>query len=172
VLRKIQRKLSKIFTLMAMIVLITMGVPMVADTNQFFDSRVSVFKMNDGSDLRDMSSHIKRMRGLPGQIKMNDVTAFGSVGERPGPSIYIAHFTVLFMFNMVATTGVWTVLAGMYSSKALRAFEYYPAGTTTGNPKFSGNCYMANAPIEGQAGEYVTLECEFWVDNGVTVGTA
>ncbi len=171
-MRKFLKKIERLLTKLAFSTLMVMGILEVADTNQFFDSRVSVFKLNDGSTLQDMSSHLKELRGLPGQIKMNDVTAFGSVGERPGPSIYIAHFTAVYMFNMVATTGVWTVISGMYSSKSLRAFEYYPAGSTTGNPKFSGSCYLANAPIVSRVGEIVTVEVEFQVDNGVTVGTA
>lgn len=171
-MRKFLKIISRLLTKMAMSSMMVMGILQVADPNQFFDSRVSVFKLNDGSTLQDMSSHLKELRGLPGQIKMNDVTAFGSVGERPGPSIYIAHFTAVYMFNMVTTTGVWTVVAGMYSSKSSRAFEYYPAGTTVGNPKFSGNCFLANAPIVSRVGEIVTLEIEFHVDNGVTVGTA
>ena len=83
---------------------------MVADQNVFFDAKVSIFKLTDASVLRDMSAYVKKVAGLPGQFKVNDVTTFGSVGERPGPSIFVVHFTVDFLFNMVTDVGVHTVL--------------------------------------------------------------
>ncbi len=147
-------------------------VPLVADQNTYFDSEKSIFKLNDGSQLRDLSAYVKELRGLPGQFKVNDITTFGSVGERPGPSIYVNHFTVEFLFNMVTSVGVHTVLAALHSSKALRAFEYYPAGTTAGNAKFSGSAYMPVYEIISRVGDQVMVHAEFHVDNGVTIGTA
>jgi hypothetical protein len=153
--------------------LAVLGLPLVADQTNYFDSEKSVFKVNDGSSLRDLSPYVKELRGLPGQFKVNDITTFGSVGERPGPSIYVNHFTVEFLFNMVTSVGVHTVLATMHSAKALRAFEFYPAGSgTTGNAKFSGSAYCPVYEIVSRVGDYVQVHAEFHVDNGVTIGTA
>ena len=145
---------------------------MVADQDTFFDAKVTVFKINDGSQLRDLSAYIKESRGLPGQFKMNDITTYGSVGERPGPSIFVVHFSVEFVFNMVTSVGVHSVLSAIHSGKALRAFEYYPAGTTTGNPKFSGSVYLPVYEITSRVGDYVTAHAEFHADNGIDQGTA
>mgnify|MGYP001611727731 FL=1 len=68
---------------------------MVADQDVFFDPKVSVFKLNDGTSLRDLSAYIKSCKGLPGQFKVHDITTYGSVGERPGPSIFVVHFTLV-----------------------------------------------------------------------------
>lgn len=145
---------------------------MVADQNVFFDAKVSVFTLSDGSSERDLSAYIKELRGLPGQFKVNDVTAFGSEGERPGPSIFVVHFSVEFLFNMITTTGVWTVLNGMWSAKALRAFTWKPAGSTTGNAKITGSAYLPVLEITSRVGDFVSVHAEFHADNGVTIGTA
>ena len=151
--------------------LAVIGLPLVADQTNYFDAEKSVFKLNDGSSLQVLSPYVKELRGLPGQFKVNDITTFGSVGERPGPSIYVNHFTVEFLFNMVTTTGVHTVLAAMHSAKALRAFVFSPAGVTVGNAKFTGSAYMPVYEIVSRVGDYVQVHAEFHVDNGVTIGT-
>lgn len=145
---------------------------MAADQDRHFDGKVAVFKLNDGSQLQDISAHIISHRGLPGQFKMNDSTTWGSVGERPAPSIYVVHFTIEFLFNMITSTGSMTVLKGVFSNKALRAFEFYPAGTTAGNEKYSGSAYLPILEVVSQVGQFTQIHTEFHADNGVTLGTA
>ena len=149
-----------------------LGIPLVADQDTYFDAEVSVLKVNDGSSLQILSPYVKELRGLPGQYKMNDITTWGSVGERPWPSILVVHFSVEFLFNMVTSVGVHTVLNAMWVAKALRAFEYYPAGTTTGNSKISGNVYLPVYEITSRVGDYIAVHAEFHADNGVTSSTA
>jgi len=144
----------------------------MADTDRYFDAKVSILKVNDGSQLRDISPYLLEVRGLPGQFKVNDSTTFGSVGERPAPSIFVVHFTAEMLFNMITDVGTWTALNTMFSGKALRAFEYYPAGTTSGNAKIYGNAYLPIFEISGRVGDIVMMHSEFHADNGVTIGTA
>lgn len=145
---------------------------MVADQDTYFDAEVSVFKLNDGSQLRALTPYVKELRGLPGQFKVNDITTYGSVGERPGPSIFVVHFTVEFLFNMVTDVGTHTVLSGMFSNKALRAFEWYPAGETVGNAKLYGSVYLPIYEIASRVGDYIATHAEFHADNGITIGVA
>ncbi len=141
---------------------------MVDTTSRSFDSKVSVFKLNDGSTLQDISDSIKEVKGLPGQVKMNDVTAFGSVGERPAPSIQINHFAVEGMYNRITTTGAWPIISAMWAAKASRAFEYWPGGTGE-VAKSSGTAYLAVLEQVSRVGDWVTFHAEFHCDNGVTV---
>jgi len=145
---------------------------MAADQDRYFDARVSLFKVNDGSQLRDISPYVVELKGLPGQYKVNDGTTFGSVGERPAPSIFVVHFTVELLFNMITSVGTWTALNTMFSAKALRAFEYYPAGSTVGNAKMSGSAYLPIFELGGKAGDIVLMHAEFHTDDGITIGTA
>jgi len=145
---------------------------MVADQDTYFDTEVSVLKLNDGTQLQTLSAYVKELRGLPGQFKMNDITTFGSVGERPGPSIFVVHFSIEFLFNMITDVGTHTVLNAMWVNKALRAFEYYPGGATAGNSKISGNVYLPIYEITSRVGDYIATHAEFHADNGVTSGVA
>lgn len=145
---------------------------MTAEQDVYFDAEVSVFKLHDGTALRDISAYVNELRGLPGQTKMNDITTWGSVGERPGPSIKVVHFTMELLFNMVASVGVHTVLEAMWDDKALRAFEWYPAGETADNAKISGNAYLPIYEITSRVGNFIAVHAEFHADNGVTIGVA
>lgn len=142
---------------------------MVAEQDRYFDARVSILKVHDGTALRDLSPYLIELKGLPGQYKVNDSTTYGSLGERPAPSIFVVHFTAEFLFNMITTLGVNTVLATMFATKALRAFEYYPAGEATGNAKWSGSAYLPVYESAGKAGDYVQMHAEFHADNGITI---
>ena len=49
----------------------------------FFDSKVSKFRIDDtGSVLRDLSSYLTEVRGLPGTRGLNEVTALGDSGAK------------------------------------------------------------------------------------------
>jgi hypothetical protein len=167
-IHRLLKRVRKALRLMSLTMLIVLGIPMmVADQNVFFDSRVSIFTLATV----DLSIYVKELRGLPGQVKMNDVTTFGSLGERPGPSIFVNHFTVEFLFNMVTSTGVWTTLNGIYTNKTLSAFVFEPAGAgSAGNAKITGSAYLAVCEITSRVGDYVTVHTEFHCDNGVTIG--
>jgi hypothetical protein len=145
---------------------------MVANQSVFIDAKESRFYLNDAGSSRELTAYVKKLTGLPGQFKVNDVTTFGAVGERPGPSIFVVHFTVDFLFNMVTDVGVHTVLSTMHSLKALRAFIWYPAGSDVGNAKISGSAYLPIYEITSEVGNYITAHGEFHADNGITQGTA
>ena len=145
---------------------------MVASQDTYFDTELSVLLIKDATTFQNLSPYVKELRGLPGQFKVNDLTTFGSKGERPGPSIFIVHFSVEFLFNMVTSVGVHTVLNAIWAGKLLRAFEYYPAGQTAGNAKIYGNAYLPIYEITSRVGDYVTAHAEFHADNGVTSGEA
>lgn len=140
--------------------------------NVFIDAKESMFYLNDAGQSRNLTPYVKKVTGLPGQFKVNDVTTFGSVGERPGPSIFVVHFAVDFLFNMVTDVGVHTVLSTMHSLKALRAFIWYPAGSDVGNAKISGSAYLPVYEITSDVGNYITAHAEFQADNGITQGSA
>jgi len=143
---------------------------MVAEQDVYFDAEVSLFKMHDGTSLRDLSASVKELRGIPGQMKVNDKTTFGSVGERPALSIMVAHFSIEFLFNMITDIGVHPLIATMWATKVARLYEYYPAGEVAGNAKFTGNAYCPIYEITSRVGDIVAVHAEFISDNGITVG--
>jgi hypothetical protein len=138
----------------------------------YFDSRVSVFLLaNTASTNTDISANITNCE-FPDSWKNNVITTYGSVGERYGPSINDTKFTLEMVWNQLTTTGTDVVVQPMHYAKSLKAFAYYPAGTTAGNLKISGNCYCPTYRFMGRVGNYVAIRAEFEVDNGTTFGAA
>ncbi len=145
---------------------------MVADVTSIkFDAKSSIFKLNDGSQLRDISPYIANIV-FSNRFKKFETNTYGSLGVRPNLSLDETTFTIDMVFNQVTTVGTHTVVGAMYAAKATRAFEYYPAGVDAGNLKLSGNCKCTTYPLEGQVEDAVRIKAEFSVDNGVTFGTA
>jgi hypothetical protein len=144
---------------------------MVADQSLVFDSGISIFKVNDGSQLRDLSPYVKELK-LSNSFKTNDAGAWGAVGDRPVASVKAKRITADFNFNMVTDVGVETVLGAMHDAKALRAWEFYPAGTAVGNTKYSGNALLPIYEITSRYKTEMTVHAEFEIDNGGTRGTA
>jgi hypothetical protein len=145
---------------------------MAAQQDRQFDAEVSIFKLHDGSSLRDLSPYITNFDGLPGEVKMNDSTTYGSTGERPTPSIYTARIVMDLLYNHVTSVGVHTVLALLHANKTLAAFEYYPVGEGTDDAKITGNAYLAIYRITGRVGSFITVHAELPVNNKVTIGVA
>ncbi len=140
-------------------------------TSVKFDARLSVFKLNDGSSLQDISASIANI-DFGNKFKDNEVTTYGKVGVVPSVSLDATEFDIDFVWNQLTTTGVQTVVGAMYAAKATRAFEYYPAGSTSGNLKLSGSCVCTDYPISGKVEDSVRIRAHFKVSNGVTFGSA
>ena len=144
---------------------------MTANVAQYIDSKDIVFKLNNGSSLIDISANITG-HSFPSEWKTSEITVYGSVGMQYAPSIDATTFTLDLLFNQATTSGTQTVVGAMHAAKAMRAFEFYPAGTATGNTKISGNCWCPKYEIVGKVGTAQLIKAEFKVDNGVTYGTA
>ena len=147
-------------------------------TSTSFDSRVSVFKINDGTTLRDISASITGAT-FPTTWKINDITTYGSVGFRGKPSIDDSKFTLDLIWNQVTNVGSQPVIGVMHyaqgpvgNSTNSRAFEYYPAGTTAGNLNITGNCWCPHYEINGRVGNAIAIRADFVAENGVNFGVA
>lgn len=140
-------------------------------TSLDFDAVNSILKINDGSQLRDLSPHISNIDFGP-RWGEKDLTTYGSSGKKPAESRDESIFTVDFIWNQYTDTGVEEVVGAMWYAKATRAFEYYPAGTTSGNTKWSGNCKCMEYSLMGKVEDSIRVRARFAVHDGLTRGTA
>ena len=140
-------------------------------TSVKFDARLSIFKLNDGSVLRDISPSIGNI-DFGNKMKSNDLTTYGSLGTKPGVSLDDTEFTIDLVWNQLTDTGVSAVVQAMYAAKATRAFEYYPAGIGSGNDKLTGNCICVEYPMAGKVEDALRVKARFLTHNGVVFGTA
>ena len=107
------------------------------------DSLLSVFKLNDGSTLQDISPDIV---GITPHFAshIHDATALGATHERPYVGMDLTSLDLELVYNEDALVGTDTILAALLEQTDAVAYEYYPRGIGTGNTKFSGTCFIEN----------------------------
>jgi hypothetical protein len=139
----------------------------------FVDSKNSVFKLDDsGGVLRTLTAYVDNVDGLPGGRTMDDVTALGDTGHKFIPGIANQTFSISGHWDSTATTGPNAVLAGLaVSATATATFEHGPEGSSTGNIKYTGECWCTEYKVTSAAGSKVSFTASFQVDGVVTLTT-
>ena len=77
--------------------------------------------------------------------------------------------------HTIALGGKWdpalnTVMVGTGASEVIRDFEFGPAGNSTGDVKFSGDCIVTNFSISVSVDGVVTWSADMQVTGDVAVG--
>ena len=138
----------------------------------FFDSKVSKFRIDDtGSVLRDLSAYITEVRGLPGPRDLNEVTALGDSGAKYIAGLEDVAITLSGMFDNTSTSGPDAVLGPLRTHSSAVDFEYGPEGTSTGNVKYSGTCWVTSYALRSRVGYLVGWSAALQVNGTVTRGT-
>lgn len=120
---------------------------------------------NTNGSVTDISSYVDSVDGLPGEMELADVTAFGDGGHKNIPGLENVSFTV---------SGSWdaTLDAIMGPRRtATASFEYGPAGNGSGSVKYSGECWISNYSVTSEVGDKVSWSADLVVDGTVTRGT-
>ncbi len=133
---------------------------------------VSVYKQdNISGTLVDLSAYVDTVGAIGRQFQSLDVTAFTNNAENIIAGIEQSQeWTVGGAFDDTATTGPDAVLAPLPGTKG--SFEWYPAGTTSGRRKFSGECLCMYYRCQSEVKGLVRFEASFKLDGSGTVGTA
>lgn len=130
----------------------------------------AVFSLDDSAGtLRNIKANLNQVSGLPGARQLSEVTAFGDAGVKSIPALANNQFSIAGHFDNTATTGSWVVLNGLRSTTATSTFEYNPAGTATGTPKISGECWMTDFTVDTSVTDRVPIAASFQVDGVPTV---
>lgn len=138
----------------------------------FAHSKASVFKVdNSGGSLTDITAYTDNVSGLPGAPETNPTTALSDVGERVIRGIENATFTVSGPYDTTASTGLNAIMTGIRTTSVTASFEYGPAGTASGMPRFTGEAWLTEFEITTGVHERVSWTATFQVDGAVTVGT-
>lgn len=139
----------------------------------FVHGKNSKFLVDDsGGTLRNLSTYLDNVSGLPGGRELADVTVMGDGGHKFIPGLQNGEFSISGHYDPTTTTGPQAVLAGIaLSSTATSSFEYGPEGNSTGNVKLSGECWCEKYEITSSATEKVSFTASFKIDGTVTVGT-
>ena len=137
----------------------------------FFDSKVSRFLLDDtGGVQRDLSAFITEVRGLPGTRQLNEVTALGDSGARFIPGLEDVVITLAGLFDDTATSGLDAVMGPLRTHTSAVDFEYGPEGTSTGDVKYSGTCWLAKYDLRSRVGSLVEWSASIQVEGTVSRG--
>lgn len=130
------------------------------------------FKLDDtGGAVIDLSAFLDNVN-MSGQRELADVTTFGDDDREFIEGLRSASFDFSGVFE-TANTGANAKVIALYnaSSNTNQDFEYGPAGTTSGYPKFTGKCIVTGWQISTNISDKVTFSFTCQVNGAVTAGT-
>lgn len=136
----------------------------------------AVLKLTDNGDTeRTLSSYVRSIHvDLKGH-GLVDVTAMGDSGhEWASDELENCTFTVEFWYDTASNT-VWDTLCdatvGLRTATATKAFEIGPDGSTSNDPKLSGNCWLEDVTMPVEVGGMISMSATFRVHGAVSVGS-
>lgn len=132
----------------------------------FTHGKNAAFKIDDsGGTLRDISNVLTDV-SISRTADVAEVSAFSNSSKAFVSGLKDATLTISGSFD--ATVDGY--LSGILGAEG--SFEFYPIGTTGGNPKASGEAIMTSYDRTPDIGGAVTFTAAFQVSGDVTEGTA
>lgn len=99
-------------------------------------------------------------------IDIHDVSTFGVGSRAKMTGIKDGRFTGKFF-----DTTAYTHLAGLYGLATSSTFVYGPAGSTSGLPRITGECFLKSLPVNSSVNDPQSYSCSFEVTGAVTLDT-
>jgi hypothetical protein len=138
----------------------------------FVHGKDIAFNLDDAAGtLRNIKIYLNAVTGLPGGRGLSETTAFGDQGTRNIPGLANTTFSIAGHFDSTASTGVATVLNGLRTATATASFEYGPEGSTSGDVKYTGECWLTEFTVDASVSDRVPIAATFQVDGVVTPTT-
>ena len=128
----------------------------------FVHGKSTDFAIDDtGGSSRNISDTLSDV-SFPQTIDTAETTAFGSSNKS---------YIVGLKDTTISVTGIWDATVDGYLSgtePASRTFIYGPAGSTSGNVKYTGEAIMTNYSQSNPVGDVVTFSMDLQVTGAVT----
>ena len=132
----------------------------------FTHGKNAAFKIDDsGGTLRDISDVLTDV-SISRSADVAEVSAFSNSSKAYVAGLKDATISISGSFD-ATVDGYLSGILGLAGS-----FEFYPIGTTGGNPKASGECIMTSYDRTPDVGGAVSFSASFQVTGDVTEGTA
>jgi hypothetical protein len=139
----------------------------------FVHGKNAYFAVDDtGGVLRNLSTFLDSVSGLPGAVSLSEVTAFGDGGTKHIPGLENVSFSIAGHWDPTTTTGPHAVLSGISrGTNGPYTFEYSPQGNSAGNELLSGECWCTGYEAGAAVADKVSFSAEFQVNGIVNFGT-
>lgn len=133
----------------------------------FVHGKDSVFKIdNAAGSLTNISTYVKDC-SLAQSVDVPETSTFGDNAKTFITGLSSATFSINGLFDPTVNT----VLAGITGSSTTKSFEYGPAGSTAGLPKYTGEAILTSYGVSGDVSDAVQFTAEFQITGAVTLGT-
>ena len=131
----------------------------------FVHGKSTDFELDDtGGTSRSLANTLTDV-SFPQTIDTAETTAFGSTNKS---------YIVGLKDTTISVSGIWDATVDGYISgtePASRTFIYGPAGSGSGNVKYTGEAIMTNYSVSNPVGDVVTYSVDLQVTGAVTRGT-
>ena len=129
----------------------------------FVHGKSTNFTLDDtAGSVRDISNTLTSV-DFPDSVDVAETTAFGSSAKS-----YIVGLTDA----TISCSGIWDSTVDGYiaggAEPASRSFVYGPAGSTSGNVKYTGEAIVTSYSISNPVGDVVTYTLDLQVTGAVT----
>jgi hypothetical protein len=131
----------------------------------FVHGKSTFFSVDDtGGTVRDISDTLTSV-DFPETIDTAETTAFGATSKS---------YIVGLRDATISVSGLWDATVDGYfigTEPATRSFVFGPAGNTSGNVKYSGECILTSYSVSSPVADVDTYSADFQVTANVTRGT-
>lgn len=127
----------------------------------FAHGKSAVFKINDGTTMQDISN-VVNSSSLSRSAETAEVTALGNSSKAYIPGLKDATVSLEGMAD-VTTSGYLDGILGTETT-----WEFYPAGTSAGEVKYSGSGILTSLETSAEVGGAVSISGEVQVTGDVT----
>ena len=131
----------------------------------FVHGKSTDFELDDTGGTSRSLSNVLTSVDFPETIDTAETTAFGATSKS---------YIVGLRDATISVSGLWDATVDGYiigTEPATRSFIFGPAGSTSSNVKYTGECILTNYSISNPVGDVVTFSLYLQVTGNVTRGT-
>ena len=131
----------------------------------FVHGKSTDFELDDTGGTSRSLANVLPSVDFPETIETAETTAFGATSKS---------YIVGLRDASISVSGLWDATVDGYiigTEPATRSFIFGPAGTTSSNVKYTGECILTNYSVSAPVGDVVTFSLDLQVTGNVTRGT-
>lgn len=134
----------------------------------FYHGKGLVFKIdNAAGSLQVLSAYVDSV-DLDSKVDMGDTTTAGAEDKTFVSGAAEHGLSISGKWDDTASTGPDAILFGLVGLETSSSFEFGPGGSTTGKPKYLGECFLTGYTAKAPVGGVVTFTADFKITGAVT----
>jgi len=134
----------------------------------FFHGKGLVFKIdNSAGTLAALTAFVDSV-DINNSVDMGETTTAGAEDKTFVSGQAEHDLSISGKYDETASTGPDAVLFGIVGLETTSTFEFGPATSTSGRPKYTGECFLTGYKVSAPIGGVVTFTADFKVTGAVT----